>query len=80
MRVGLHITLAVFYIRIKAIVMRITLQFILVRIFAFSMVDIAEAFKKLLQDKKNGAVMTVSKEKDAAAKFVYVKQQWNQIE
>ena len=51
-----------------------------VHIFDFSMVDIAEAFKKLLQDKKNGAVMTVSKEKDASAESVYVKQKWSQIE
>ena len=42
--------------------------------------EMSSAFKKLLQDNKNGAVMTMSKEKGAPAKFFYVKQQWNEIE
>ena len=42
--------------------------------------EMASAFKKLLQDNKNGAVMTMSKEKGAPAKCFYVKQQWNEIE
>ena len=42
--------------------------------------EMALAFKKLLQDNKNGAVMTISKEKGAPAKFFYVKQKWNEIE
>ena len=49
------------------------------KIFPFSMGEIRTVFKKLLQDNKNGAVMTMSKEKSAPAKFFYVEQKWNEV-
>ena len=49
------------------------------KIFPFSMGEIRTAFKKLLQDNKNGAVMTMSKEKSAPAKFFYAEQKWNEV-
>ena len=47
--------------------------------FDFSLEEIAEAFKTLWKDNKNGAVLTMSKAKDSPMKLSYVEQEWNEI-